>query len=321
MIKTIIYLLFTTLLEIICFHYYILYLKKKQYTQVVREVGPKSHQIKNGTPTAGGIIILVFIILNYIIVKLINKLSFNISDLIFLLTILLFGLLGLLDDLKIINKKNNEGLTPRIKFIIEIVLSIIIFTLLKINNYDNHLQFGNFNIDLSYISIVFVMFYLIAWSNSFNITDGLDGLAGNLSLSVLVGMFIIGKIEKNEILVISSIVMFFSIIAFLCFNFHPALVFMGNVGSHAIGSAIAISAIISKNELYIAIFGLVFVFETLSVILQVFYFRKTNGKRLFKMAPFHHHLEMIGYNEGSISIILVLISILLVIISLLIKGI
>ena len=319
MIKTIIYLLFTTLLEIICFHYYILYLKKKQYTQVVREVGPKSHQIKNGTPTAGGIIIVVFIILNYIIVKLINKLSFNISDLIFLLTILLFGFLGLLDDLKIINKKNNEGLTPRIKLIIEIVFSIILFTLLKIN--DNHLQFGNFKIDLSYLSIGFVLFYLIAWSNSFNITDGLDGLAGNLSLSVLVGMFIIGKFEKNELLVISSIVMFFSIIAFLCFNFHPALVFMGNVGSHAIGSAIAISAIISKNELYIAIFGLVFVFETLSVILQVFYFRKTKGKRLFKMAPFHHHLEMIGYKEGSISIILVLISILLVIISLLIKGI
>ena len=321
MIKTIIYLLFMTLIEIICFHFYINYLKKKQYTQVVREAGPKSHQIKNGTPTAGGIIILIFIIINYIIVKLINRLSFNIDDLIFILSIILFGLLGLFDDLNIINKKNNSGLTPKNKIIVEIIFSFLIFILLKINNYNNSLVVGNFEINLSFFSILFVMFYIIAWSNSFNITDGLDGLAGNLSLSVLLGMFIIGKVEKNELLVVTSIVIFFSIIAFLCFNFHPALVFMGNVGSHAIGSAIAITAILSKNEFYIGIFGLVFVFETLSVILQVLYFRKTKGKRLFKMAPFHHHLEIVGYNEGSISIILVLISLLLVIISLLMKGI
>ena len=321
MFKTIIYLLISTLLEIIIFNYYIKYLKKKQYTQVVRELGPTSHKVKNGTPTAGGIIIIVFIIINFLIINLINNLSINLEDIIFIITILFFGFLGLLDDFNIISKKNNNGLTPKIKIIVEIAFTIIIFILLKLNGYDNTIAIKNYKIDLSVISIIFVAFYIIAWSNSFNITDGLDGLAGNLSLSVFVGMFIIGKLEKDELLVISSIVMMFSVIAFLCFNYHPALLFMGNVGSHALGAGIAICGILSKNEIYLGIFGLIFVFETISVILQVIYFKKTKGKRLFKMAPFHHHLEMIGYKEGSISIILVLISLLLVIIGLLIKGI
>ena len=321
MFKTIIFILIATLVEIIVFNYYIKYLKKKRYTQVVRELGPRSHIVKNGTPTAGGIIIIIFIAINFIGIKLLNNLKFNISDLIFLLTIILFGILGLLDDLNIITKRNNKGLTPKMKIIVEIVFCVLIYLLLKISGYNNTINIGNHKLDLSIVSIIFVIFYIIAWSNSFNITDGLDGLAGNLSLSVFIGMFIIGKIEKNEILVITSIVMFFSIIAFLCFNFHPALLFMGNVGSHAIGAGIAVSGILSKNEIYIGIFGLVFVFETISVILQVLYFKKTKGKRLFKMAPFHHHLEMIGYNERSISIILVLISLLLIIIGLLVKGI
>ena len=179
----------------------------------------------------------------------------------------------------------------------------------------------HFKFDIGFFYGLFILFVLVAASNAVNLTDGLDGLAGNLSLSVFVGMFIIGKLEKDELLVISSIVMMFSVIAFLCFNYHPALLFMGNVGSHALGAGIAICGILSKNEIYLGIFGLIFVFETISVILQVIYFKKTKGKRLFKMAPFHHHLEMIGYKEGSISIILVLISLLLVIIGLLIKGI
>ena len=192
---------------------------------------------------------------------------------------------------------------------------------MKRNNYDNVLSIGNANINLGLFSVFFIIFYVMAWSNSFNITDGLDGLASSLSLALVVGLFIIGKIEKNELLVISSLCMFFSIIGFLVFNFHPALVFMGNVGSHAIGAGIGVIGILTKNEITLAIMGLVFVFETISVILQVLYFKKTKGKRLFKMAPFHHHLELIGYNEHSISFILVLISIMFVILSLIYKGI
>lgn len=321
MIKTIGILILLTLIEIVTFHYYIKRLKKVNYTQFVRDLGPKNHHIKNGTPTAGGIIIIVFLILNFIIVKNVNGFQFQINDYIFLITIILFGILGFMDDFKIIKKKKNDGLKPLSKLIVETLIVIVIFILLKIQKVDNTIIVLNQVIDLSYFNLVWIMFYILAWSNSFNITDGLDGLASYLSLSVLLGIFIVGKIEHNELLVVSSLCMFFSIIGFLVFNFHPALVFMGNVGSHALGAGIAILGILSKNEVVFGIMGLVFVFETISVILQVIYFKKTKGKRLFRMAPFHHHLELSGFKEQTISLIFVLISILLVIISIILKGI
>ena len=321
MIKTLILLVFLTLIEIIVFHYYIKHLKEKKYIQSVRELGPSSHFSKNGTPTAGGIIIIGFVIIDFITVKLINQYAFNFNDLIFILTIILFGFLGLLDDKKIIKQKQNAGLRPRTKILIECLFGIIIFLLLIRSNYNHTLNIFGYKLNLGIFSILFVIFYIIAWSNSFNITDGLDGLAANLSLCIFLGMFIIGKFDKNQLLVISSLCLAFSVLGFLVFNFHPALVFMGNVGSHAIGAAIAISAILTKKELVLVIMGLVFVFETISVIIQVWYFKKTKGKRIFKMAPYHHHLELSGYNEGSISIILVLISFLLVIIGILLWGI
>ena len=246
--------------------------------------------------------------------------KFNDSAWIVLITFLFYALAGFQDDFLKLKGHENRGLSPRGKLFRQILIALIP-TLYAMQSYGTVLTFGSKSFDIGLLYPLFCVFVVTGASNAYNLTDGLDGLAGNLSLSVLLGMFIIGKVEKNELLVVTSIVIFFSIIAFLCFNFHTALVFMGNVGSHAIGSAIAITAILSKNEFYIGIFGLVFVFETLSVILQVLYFRKTKGKRLFKMAPFHHHLEIVGYNEGSISIILVLISLLLVIISLLMKGI
>lgn len=314
MIKSLIALIVLTLVEIIVFNYYIKHLKQKKYTQSVRELGPQSHFKKTGTPTAGGIIIILFFIIDYIVLKIINNYIFNFDDLIIILTAILFSILGLLDDFKIIKQNKNDGLKPSVKIIIECLFVFIIYLLLILNNYNNHLKLFNLEVDLGIFSIVFVMFYIIAWSNSFNLTDGLDGLASNLSLCVLLGMFIIGKYEKNQVLVLTSICLFTTIIAFLIFNFHPALVFMGNVGSHALGSIIAVCGILSKSEIILAIMGLVFVFETISVIIQVLYYKKTKGKRLFKMAPFHHHLELTGYNENSISLIMVLISILLMII-------
>lgn len=321
MIKSICVLLVLTLIEIIVFHYYIKYLKEKKYTQTVRTLGPTNHYSKNGTPTAGGLIIVLFLIIDFLTIKIVNNYYFNFKDFIFIITIILFSILGVLDDIKIINKRNNEGLKPKFKIILECMFIIILYIIMKRNNYDNVLSIGHVNINLGLFSVLFIIFYVIAWSNSFNITDGLDGLASSLSLPLLVGLFIIGKSEKNEFLVISSLCMFFSIIGFLVFNFHPALVFMGNVGSHAIGAGIGVIGILTKNEITLAIMGLVFVFETISVILQVLYFKKTKGKRLFKMAPFHHHLELIGYNEHSISFVLVLISIMFVILSLIYKGI
>lgn len=321
MIKSLIALIIITLIELITFHYYIKYLKQKKYTQSVRELGPKSHFKKTGTPTAGGIIIVLFFIIDYVVLKILNNYLFNLSDLIIILTAILFSVLGLLDDLKIIKQNKNDGLKPSIKLIIETLFVILIYFILIQNNYNHSLKIFNYELNLGIFSIFFILFYVIAWSNSFNITDGLDGLASSLSLCILLGMFIIGKYEKNQVLVLSSICLFSTMIAFLTFNFHPALVFMGNVGSHALGAIIAVCAIISRKEITFAVMGLVFVFETISVILQVLYYKKTKGKRLFKMAPFHHHLELSGYNENSISLILVLISFLLMILGIILWGI
>ena len=226
-----------------------------------------------------------------------------------------------LDDLKIIKIKNNRGLTPKIKLLLEIIFSLIISIMILGLFQNKTLNFFGININLKYLIILFNSFYIIAWSNSYNITDGLDGLASGLSFVLLVGIFIIGKQTKNELLVIGSLSIFFALVGFLIFNFHPAMVFMGNIGSHGLGASIAILGILSNNEIIFAVMGFVFIFETISVILQVWYFKKTRGQRLFKMAPFHHHLELSGYDEVNINYFLIGIEVIFVIVGLLLWGI
>lgn len=314
MIKTLIFLFCSLLVEILLFNLYIKLLRKKEVTQCIRELGPKEHLKKAGTPTAGGCLIIAFQIFNYLIIKMLNNKKFEWYDFLFILTTILFSIVGLLDDLKIIKIKNNKGLTPKIKLLLEIIFSLII-SLIVLGIYNNkYLNFLNLKVNLSYFIILFHSFYIIAWSNSFNITDGLDGLAGGLMFVLLIGIFVIGKTIKNELLVIGTLSIFFPLIGFMLFNFHPALVFMGNVGSHGLGASIAILGILTNNEVIFAIMGFVFIFETLSVILQVWYFKRTSGQRLFKMAPFHHHLELTGYDELNVNYFLLGIEVIFVII-------
>ena len=321
MIKTLIFLFCTLLLEIIVFNGYIKILKRKQVTQSIRELGPKEHFKKTGTPTAGGCLIVIFQIINYIGIKVLNNKKANWFDFLYIITTLLFSIVGLLDDLKIIKIKNNRGLTPKIKLLLEVIFSLIISIMILGIFQIKTLNFFGININLKYLIILFHAFYIIAWSNSYNITDGLDGLASGLSFVLLVGIFIIGKTTKNELLVIGSLSIFFALVGFLIFNFHPAMVFMGNIGSHGLGASIAILGILSGNEVIFAVMGFIFIFETISVILQVWYFKKTHGQRLFKMAPFHHHLELTGYDEININYFLIGIEIIFVIIGLLLWGI
>lgn len=318
MFKTLVFLFLSLLIEIVLFSFYIKILKKREITQSVREEGPREHYKKRGTPTAGGCLIIIFLLINYFTVKIINKLPLDKSDFIFIITILSFSFIGLLDDLKIIRLKNNKGLTPKIKLLLEIIFSIVIslfiFTLFN----KKTINVFNYSINLGFFSIFVLAFLIIGWSNSYNITDGLDGLSSGLTFIYLIGVFIIGKISKNTLLTVTSISMFFSIVAFLIFNFHPALVFMGNVGSHGLGAGLAVMSILSDLEMIFIVMGFVFIFETISVILQVLYFKKTRGKRIFKMAPFHHHLELTGYNEYHVNYFLYCIEIIFVIIGLVI---
>ncbi|MBR2891576.1 MAG: phospho-N-acetylmuramoyl-pentapeptide-transferase [Bacilli bacterium] len=318
MFKTLVVLFLSLLIEIVVFSFYIKILKKREITQSVREEGPREHYKKRGTPTAGGCLIIIFLLINYFTVKIINKLPLDKSDFIFIITILSFSFIGLLDDLKIIRMKNNKGLTPKIKLLLEIIFSIVIslfiFTLFN----KKTITVFNYSINLGFLSIFVLAFLIIGWSNSYNITDGLDGLSSGLTFIYLIGVFIIGKISKNTLLTVTSISMFFSIVAFLIFNFHPALVFMGNVGSHGLGAGLAVMSILSDLEMIFIVMGFVFIFETISVILQVLYFKKTKGKRIFKMAPFHHHLELTGYDEYHVNYFLYCIEIIFVIIGLVI---
>ena len=305
MIKSLIVLLISLLVEVIVFFIYIKYLKRKEFTQSIRNEGPRSHHKKSGTPTTGGIIIILFIMINYILLKYFNQKVLNKDDVILFLTIILFMSVGLADDFKIISDKRNNGLKPKTKMIMEIVFSIFLYLMLISINKGKTINIFGMNLELQYFGIIIIPFYLISWSNAYNITDGLDGLASILTYPILIGLFIVGKLIENELLVISSLSIFFAISGFLMFNYHPAMIFMGNIGSHTLGATLAIISILSKTEALLIVMGVVFIFEVISVILQVMYFKITKGKRLFKMAPFHHHLELRGYKENTVNYFLV----------------
>lgn len=277
-------------------------LKKLKVGQIVRDDGPKEHLKKNGTPTMGGIIIMLV---------LIAVLGYNaISSPILWLPILLilgFGIVGFIDDYKKLIKKNSKGLSP-IKKIIGLFVVISIFIVLYLNVFnlgtDIIVPFIDQPIILSTkLFIVFTVFILLATSNSINLTDGLDGLASGVAAIIMTFFTIMAVKYGDKDMVILGALTVGTCLAFLLFNAHPAKVFMGDTGSFALGGAIAAIAIILKMPLYLAIVAIVCIIDTLSVIIQVGYFKLTKGKRFFKMAPFHHHLELSGLKETKVVLI------------------
>lgn len=275
------------------------YLKKMKVGQVVRDDGPKSHLKKAGTPTMGGIVILLasLIILSIATFKF-TKIAMAIVPFVG------FGLVGFIDDYKKLRYENTEGLSPMKKIILLFAVSAL-FILLYITVYG----FGTDVIipivlkDLIMpvgIFVIFTMFILLGTSNAINLTDGLDGLATGI-VTIILAFFTAIAIKNGE----TDMAIFGSVItgaslAFLIFNMYPAKMFLGDTGSLALGGAVASIAIIMKMPIYLAIVALVPVLETLSVALQVIYFKLTKGKRLFKMAPLHHHLELSGLKETKI---------------------
>lgn len=318
MIKTFIFLLISFLIEIIILSKYIMYLKKKNSIQFIRAEGPKTHFKKFGTPTGGGLIIIIFTIINHLILKVINNVLFETKDVIILFTILCFSLVGFLDDLTIIKKNNNKGLKGTKKILLEIIFSIIVFILLKVIGYDNTINIKGLTINLSYLGFFFIIFYIIAWSNSFNLTDGLDGLAISLNIVSFLGILFLSLYYKEKTIVLISLSVLVSSLVFLVFNFHPALIFMGNIGSHSLGALIAVCGIILKQEISVALIGSIFIIETISVIIQVVYFKITKGKRVFLMSPYHHHLELKGLSEYAVNGLLVGVSWILLLIGILV---
>jgi phospho-N-acetylmuramoyl-pentapeptide-transferase len=276
---------------------FIPFLRRLKFGQSIREEGPKSHQKKSGTPTMGGIMILLSIIVTTLVMtgKFVEP---TIKTHLLLFVTIGFGLLGFLDDFIKVVMKRNLGLTSKQKLLGQIIISVIFYFVLSQNEFSTaiSLPFFNYSFDLGWFYFPFVIFWLVGFSNAVNLTDGLDGLVSGTAAIAFGAFAILAWSQSQFEIAIFSVAVVGAVLGFLVFNAHPAKVFMGDTGSLALGGAIGAVSILTKLEILLVIIGGVFVIETLSVILQVASF-KTTGKRIFRMSPLHHHYELAGWSE------------------------
>lgn len=310
--------------------YIIKKLKKLQISQVVRTDGPKSHLSKSGTPTMGGVVILFCVIISTL---LWSDLS-NTYVWILIFVMSFYGLTGWIDDLLKIKKSNSKGIGAKSKFLLQVfgVICFFIFSIL-FTDLSFNLKFPFFktlSIELGFLAIFLYLLVIVGSSNAVNLTDGLDGLAigpvMTTALSLMVLSYCSGHYNISEYLQIpfvkesgeisifcSAVVM--SGLGFLWFNTYPAQVFMGDTGSLSLGASLGAVAIFTKNEILLVVIGGVFVLEAISVMVQVVSFKLT-GKRMFRMAPLHHHFELKGWAEPKVIVRFWIISIVLAIVGL-----
>lgn len=272
---------------------------KRKAGQNIREDGPQSHLSKAGTPSMGGIAIIIAAFLTTIGAAVMGKID-GLGCAIILLVFVGFGLIGFFDDYLKVIKKNNLGLRAYQKFGLQTILSVILAVYLA--NYTEgstsvYIPFADIYVNFGIWYIPFVVFVVLAMTNAVNLTDGLDGLASGvtafISLFFAVAGFTYGIVTGAYF----CSAMCGACLGFLVFNRNPAKVFMGDTGSLALGGGLAAAAILMKLELLLPIVGLLYVIEALSVVLQVGYFKISGGKRIFKMAPIHHHFEKCGFSE------------------------
>jgi phospho-N-acetylmuramoyl-pentapeptide-transferase len=321
------------LITLIVGPYAIRKLKEMSFSMKSKGYEPDRHKTKEGTPTMGGVIIVGSAVVSSLLwADLKNGYLW-----IVLFVFTAYGFLGFVDDYKKTILKNPNGIAARTKFAGQLIVAVLaIAMIMQVDSGGNATKlampfFKNFIIDLSYFYYAFAIFVIIGSSNAVNLTDGLDGLA--IAPSVIsfatIGLFVYltGHVKFAEYLQIMYVrdageltvfcgAMVGAGLGFLWFNAHPASVFMGDVGSLSIGGALATVAVISKHEIILAIVGGIFVLETISVILQVGYFRMTGGRRLFRMAPIHHHFELAGWSETKITVRFWIISIILALVAL-----
>lgn len=277
------------------------WLKKQKLGQVVRDSGPKEHLKKAGTPTMGGIIMLIPIAIVLVIF------SFKYTVLILpLIATLGFGIVGFIDDREKLIKHNSDGISPKMKMILLFVFTaLFIIAYLYILDMDTYMIAPFISEPFLMSTILFILFtafILLGTSNAINLTDGLDGLAAGIVNIVMTYFTVVAIKQGNTPMAIFGTTVVGACSGFLIFNIKPAKVFMGDTGSLALGGAVAAMAIGLKMPIYLAVAAIVPVVETLSSALQVIYFRATKGKRLFKMAPLHHHFELSGFSERKVVI-------------------
>lgn len=283
------------------------FLHKMKFGQVEREEGLASHKVKNGTPTMGGIVFVLAAILGTVISTLVFDIKNIFNPELILTTIVLVGysLIGLIDDALIIVKHSNKGLPPLAKLLAQIALAIIcyFYAMNFIPGFTSvvTIPLVDISIDFKYLYPFLILIMFAGESNGVNLSDGLDGLATGLSMIAIAPFIIFSIMTKDYVLASYATAMVGALLGFMMFNYHPAKIFMGDVGSLGLGGFLAVLAILTKQELLLILVGGVFLMETLSVIIQVTSF-KLRGKRVFKMAPIHHHFEMLGWSEQQVTI-------------------
>ncbi len=274
------------------------YLHKIKFGQAIRELGPQSHKVKAGTPTMGGIVFIASSLLAVLIVS--PKAYTSIDYLIIALAFVGYGLIGFIDDFIIVVKKDNEGLRPRYKFLLQSILAIVFYLMYR-NVADSNIiiPFTSIKIDLHWFYMVLVFFMFTGETNAVNLSDGLDGLSSGLSILAIIPYIYFSYRAglTNVAMLLCAVVG--GLIGYLKYNLHPAKIFMGDTGALALGGLLAAAAMVTKEEIALILIGGVFVVEVLSVMLQVASFKLT-GKRIFKMSPIHHHFELSGWPETKV---------------------
>jgi phospho-N-acetylmuramoyl-pentapeptide-transferase len=284
---------------------YIEFLQTRKFGQFVREDGPETHLIKSGTPTMGGVVMLLGLVAALVVVA-----RLNVATLATLLIVSAVAGIGLYDDWQKISKKGSEGLSVRYKFLL-LTLAVVMADILALRyvgvtqtivvpGFDHNLALGPGVVGIALFSL-FLLLVIVGTTNAVNLTDGLDGLAAGAGAIALVVYTAIAFLERQYDVAIICGAMVGAIVGFLWYNSHPADVFMGDTGSLAIGGVLAAAAVLTKTELLLPVVGGLFVVEALSVIVQYAVFRLTGRKRrVFKMAPIHHHFEMVGWQENKV---------------------
>jgi len=313
-VRAIIAFFISFILTIALMPYFIKWAKNKA-TQPIFDLAPQNHKNKNSTPTMGGVVFISASVISVLLTTEYNKFV-----LLSLFTLLYFMFLGMYDDFgKIKNNSNQAGLCAKNKFIFQWIGALFIAFLLFKSGFDTKLYIPFYKhplLDMGYFSVIFWAFIIVSMSNAVNLTDGLDGLATVPSVfslfTLAILLYIVGNYKFSEYLffpfelgagetVIIAFALIGALLGFLWYNANPAEIFMGDSGSLSVGATIGFMAVISKSEILLLFIAFVFILETLSVILQVGSY-KTRGKRVFKMAPIHHHFEMLGWKENKITV-------------------
>ena len=290
------------------------FLKKIKFGQQVREDGPQAHLKKQGTPTMGGIAFLFSVILTSLFFM---KSYPQIIPILFMTVG--FGFVGFLDDYIKVVRKHSEGLNPKQKMAAQFVITAIFcFYMMKYSGGGTviHIPFLHTDGDMGWLYIPMVFLVVLGTDNGVNFTDGLDGLCTSVTIIVATFFTVVAMTTVSGIVPITGAVVG-ALLGFLLFNVYPAQVFMGDTGSLALGGFVASTALVLQNPLIILLVGFIYLIEVISVMIQVVYFKKTHGKRFFRMAPIHHHFELGGWSETRVVAVFTTVTALLCLIALL----